>query len=190
VSGLNKGLLTIHSPSLHNKKCLLITSRKKDKIFQGNCFEIGKDKEGKAIILKGESESGGHITHISSKGTYSEMCIGTVYVVEEDRYKVETISSGQGCLYGDDYHIYTTHVAVWKDFLVVIKPEYPVRFLVTRTGEWYSHPTYWVVFLDENEIRVVRREEANSFEEDTKVVLPDIKGFIWNKASLVELSKL
>jgi hypothetical protein len=88
-----------------------------------------------------------------------------VYIVNEDLHKVKVIASGFGA-YGD-----AGRLGEWNEFLVEIKPAFPVRFWVRPSGGEYKIPRYWLIFL-EKEVIKVQKEEKILFMEKTGISLP------------------
>ena len=105
------------------------------------------------------------VARISSEGTYTRGTYGTVYVLVEDKDKVNVLSYGYGA-YGD-----AGRIGSWNDFLVSLE-ETPVRFLVRPSGGPDKRERYWLVFKDK--VYTVKQEETSIFTETTGIDIPDL----------------
>jgi len=131
---------------------------------EGDNFQIGSTQSGAPKIIRGE-KSEGYIAKLSGEGTYTRGTYGSVYIVNEDIDKIKILASGFGA-YGD-----AGRVGEWNEFLVEIKPEFPVRFWIRPSGGEYKIPRYWLIFL-EKEVIKVQKEEKILFMEKTGISLP------------------
>lgn len=137
-------------------------------------YEIAPTQSGKPKIIRrgpGMGTSPGWIARLSGEGCYTRGTYGTVYAVGaaggNDRCRVAVKAVGRGA-YGD-----AGRVGSWNEFLVVIKPPYPVRFYVRPSGGEHKIPRYWLVFTGDAKSPVkIRGEERETFSEATGITFP------------------
>ena len=106
------------------------------------------------------------VARLSAEGTYTRGTYGTVYVLVEDKDKVNVLSYGYGA-YGD-----AGRIGSWGDFLVAIE-ETPVRFLMRPSGGPAKRERYWLVFT-KDKVYTVKQEETGIFTETTGIDIPDL----------------
>jgi hypothetical protein len=125
--------------------------------LEGNEFVIGKTLKGNPKIVKGIS-SEGFIAVLSGEGVYTRGTYGTVYIHNEDKEKITLVSYGKGA-FG-----IAGRIGDWYDYLLEIKPLYPVRFYVRPAGGEYKIERYFLVF-DNDKVTKVKKEEKDIFED-------------------------
>jgi hypothetical protein len=138
--------------------------------LDGDDFEIGLTMKGYPKIIRGES-SDGYIALLSGEGVYTRGTYGTVYIHPEDKEKIFLISYGKGA-FG-----IAGRIGEWYEFLILIKPEYPVRFYVRPAGGEYKIERYFKIFFEEKVIDL-KKEEKEIFEEETGISLGDVEEYI------------
>jgi hypothetical protein len=136
-------------------------------------FQIGFSQKGYPKIISGEC-SDGYIAVLSGEGVYTRGTYGSVYVYFNDKEKIRLVAYGKGA-YG-----IAGRIGEWYDYLVEIKPLYPIRFYVKPAGGEYKIEGYYLVFSYERIIKV-SKEELNLFEEQSGI---DLEG---DYLDLVEL---
>lgn len=129
---------------------------------------LGEEGRGRKRALvpmtKIENNDAEWVARLSAEGTYTRGTYGTVYVLTEDKDKVNVLSYGYGA-YGD-----AGRIGSWNDFLVSIEGT-PVRFLMRPSGGPAKRERYWIVF-DKDKVYTVKQEEINIFKETIGIDIP------------------
>ena len=147
------------------RRKVIIPFQAKKEDIDSNRYNIGYTRNQYPKIIEGES-SDGWIAKLSGGGTYTRGTYGTVYVLVEDKDKVNVLSYGYGA-YGD-----AGRVGSWNDFLASIT-EFPARFLVRPAGGPGKRKRYWLVFT-KDKVYTVKQEETSIFTETTGIDIPDL----------------
>lgn len=130
-------------------------------------YAIGQTKMGRPKVIRNGEVSAGWIAVLSGKGVYTRGTYGTVYVLAEDAEKVKVHVRGRGAFGA------AGGVGSWNEFLVEVKPEYPVRFNVRPAGGRHKIPRKWVVFNGEGDPVVVYAGEEDVYTDQTGIELVD-----------------
>jgi len=125
-------------------------------------YEIGTTKSGKPKIIRTGKPSPGYIAKISTYGDYIRGGHGELRLLKFNAKNVKMVTAGLGA-FGD-----AGRLGSWSDYLLEIKPPYPVVFYVIPT----RLKNYYLVFLTDNVYKVYK-EELSSFEEATGIRIPE-----------------
>lgn len=163
---------------IENGNQIVVTQNQKGEVKEMKLWNIEPQKvstgfgEIDAVVLLGEEGRGRKralvpitkfnknaqwVARLSSEGTYSRGTYGTVYVLTEDREKINIVDFGVGA-YGD-----AGRIGSWNDFLVSIE-ETPVRFLMRPSGGPAKRERFWIVFT-QDKVYTVKQEEIALFKE-------------------------
>jgi len=124
-------------------------------------YEIAQTRSGKPKIVRTGKPSEGYIARISTYGDYLRNDHGELRMLKANVPNVRIIATGLGA-FGE-----AGRLGFWPDYLLTIKPPYPVIFHVLPT----RLKDYWLVFL-EKAVYKLYKEEFASFEETMGIVIP------------------
>ena len=143
-----------------------------------NDYEIGSTKSGKPKIIRTGKPSLGYIAKVSTLGDYARHAYGELRLLKTNAPNVKIIAAGLGA-WGD-----AGRLGSWSEYLLQIKPPYPVIFYVIPTRTL----NYWLVFTENNVYKVLR-SELSVFEERSGITIIDNEYLYENVDTLLSSSQ-